>query len=135
MKFTKILALAAIFNLSAFAAKEKYEIKNSKDIAKEWNNKSNRLYFFDANNAETRSKNGIVPGAILLESSKNYDTKVLPTDKKAKLVFYCANTKCTASDQAANRAVKAGFTQVAVMRDGITGWKEAGMETVPAATN
>jgi rhodanese-related sulfurtransferase len=40
-----------------------------------------------------------------------------------------------ASHAAARRAVKAGYKNVSVMADGITGWKEAGQKvaTAPAA--
>jgi rhodanese-related sulfurtransferase len=34
-----------------------------------------------------------------------------------------------ASHAAARRAVKAGYTNVSVMSDGIVGWKEAGEKT------
>ncbi len=34
-----------------------------------------------------------------------------------------------ASHEAARRAVKAGYTDVSVMADGIEGWKNAGMRT------
>jgi len=32
-----------------------------------------------------------------------------------------------ASHEAARRAVKAGYTNVSVMADGITGWRDAGL--------
>ena len=35
-----------------------------------------------------------------------------------------------ASHEAARRAVKAGYTDVSVMGDGIAGWKAAGQPTV-----
>ncbi|HKV54419.1 MAG TPA: hypothetical protein VJN94_07225 [Candidatus Binataceae bacterium] len=38
-----------------------------------------------------------------------------------------------ASHEAARRAVKAGYTDVNVMIDGIAGWKSAGEPTVPAS--
>ena len=61
---------------------------------------------------------------------KAYDVaKELPADKNAKLVFYCANTMCKASEQAANRALEAGYVDVAVLPDGIMGWKSAGQKT------
>lgn len=85
---------------------------------------------FDANTAETRAKYGVVPGAVLLGSSSGYDLSVLPSDKSRQLVFYCANTRCSASDAAASRAVGAGYEKVAVMRPGIQGWAEAGKPTV-----
>jgi rhodanese-related sulfurtransferase len=46
----------------------------------------------DANGDDTRAREGIVPGAVLLSSYKQYDVeKELPADKGTPLVFYCAN--------------------------------------------
>ena len=46
----------------------------------------------DANDAETREKSGVIPGAKLLSSFNRYDIqKELPADKNAPLVFYCSN--------------------------------------------
>jgi hypothetical protein len=46
----------------------------------------------DANDAEFRDKNGVIPGAKLLSSFDHYDIqKELPADKNAPLVFYCSN--------------------------------------------
>lgn len=82
---------------------------------------------FDANRDTTRAKYGVVPGATLLSSYKDYRVaKELPQDKAALLVFYCANSKCTAAPKAAERAWKAGYTNVYVMHEGIMGWAEAG---------
>jgi hypothetical protein len=48
---------------------------------------------YDANDAEFRAKNGIIPGAKLLSSYNAYDVgQELPANKGAPLVFYCANT-------------------------------------------
>ena len=85
--------------------------------------------FLDANDSNTRAKWGVIPGATLLTSSVDYSVAELPRDKDAKLVFYCANTRCTASHQAAARAVKSGYTDVNVLPDGIMGWKNAGRPT------
>jgi rhodanese-related sulfurtransferase len=38
-----------------------------------------------------------------------------------------------ASHEAARRAVKAGYTNVSVMVDGIIGWKDAGEPTAPVS--
>ncbi len=83
----------------------------------------------DANGKETRSSQGVIPGAVLLTSSSQYDIKELPADKDSKLVFYCANQKCGASHQAAKRAMENGYTNVAVLPEGISGWKQAGQPT------
>ena len=50
------------------------------------------LHIYDANVAETRAQYGVIPGATLLDSDNQYDVSVLPRDKKAKLIFYCANS-------------------------------------------
>jgi len=52
----------------------------------------NSVHIFDANGVQTREKYGIIPGAKLLSSDDSYDLSVLPSNKNAKLVFYCANT-------------------------------------------
>jgi hypothetical protein len=46
----------------------------------------------DANDVEFRQKNGVIPGARLLSSFKDYDLKKeLPANHDAPLVFYCSN--------------------------------------------
>jgi rhodanese-related sulfurtransferase len=88
----------------------------------------------DANGQKTREKEGVIPGAVLLTSSSEYAIKELPTAKDSRLVFYCANSKCGASHTAAKRATEAGYTNVAVMPDGISGWKKSGLETTKPNT-
>ncbi len=84
----------------------------------------------DVNGKELRSSHGVIPGAVLLTSASLFDaSKELPKDKATNLVFYCANTMCTASESAARRAIDAGYTNVAVLPDGIIGWKQAGQPT------
>jgi rhodanese-related sulfurtransferase len=86
----------------------------------------------DANDSDTRKEYGVVPGAVLLASSKEYPLSALPAAKTEKLVFYCGGTQCRASDKAAERAASAGYSNVTVMRAGIRGWKDAGQATSPA---
>lgn len=83
----------------------------------------------DANDAETREEQGVVPGAVLLSSSRGYSLSELPAAKDSKLVFYCGGTACRASDNAAKRAAEGGYADVSVMRAGIRGWKSAGQQT------
>jgi rhodanese-related sulfurtransferase len=83
----------------------------------------------DANGEATRKHMGVVPGAVLLSDSETYQVSELPTDKSTPLVFYCANTACSASHQAAEKAVTAGYQHVEVMGDGIAGWVKAGKQT------
>ena len=83
----------------------------------------------DANGTDTRKEYGVIPGAVLLTSSRDYRVDVLPSTKASKLVFYCGGVMCRASDKAAARAAAAGYTDVNVLRDGIKGWKKAGQPT------
>jgi rhodanese-related sulfurtransferase len=81
----------------------------------------------DANGNETRRRMGVIPGAVLLTDTDSIDK--LPSDKARSLVFYCANTACGASHQAARKAITAGYTHVKVLPQGIAGWVKAGKKT------
>jgi len=85
----------------------------------------------DADRDATRQKLGVVPGAVLLTDSETFQLSELPTDKGKELVFYCANTHCGASHQAAAKAIDAGYINVRVMPEGIAGWVKAGKKTQP----
>jgi rhodanese-related sulfurtransferase len=97
--------------------------------------KTQKVTLVDANNPETRSKYGVVPGAVLLTSGSKYEPgRELPTDKATQLVFYCANVKCQSAPHAAKRASEAGYQNVAVMPEGIMGWVKAGQPVERPAT-
>lgn len=83
----------------------------------------------DANGDATRKKLGVIPGAVLLSDSEAFSTSELPKDKSKTLVFYCANTHCSASEEAAARALTAGYKNVKVLPEGIAGWVAAGKQT------
>jgi hypothetical protein len=51
---------------------------------------ANQIKVVDCNMDETRKKLGVIPGAILVEETDSYPESLLPNDKTAKLVFYCA---------------------------------------------
>ena len=80
----------------------------------------------DANGERTRQRMGVIPGAVLLSDSDTFTPAELPADKGKTLVFYCANTNCGASHEAASKALTAGYTNVKVLPDGIAGWVKAG---------
>lgn len=81
----------------------------------------------DANSDETRLKHGLLPGALLLSSYRDYDAAAeLPADPEQGLVFYCHSPMCGAAAAAARRALAAGHRRVWVMPEGIRGWGEAG---------
>ncbi len=84
----------------------------------------------DANGDATRRRLGVIPGAVLLSDYETFiPPRELPADRSAGLVFYCANEHCGASEEAAARAITAGYTDVKVLPAGILGWKNAGKQT------
>ncbi|MCC7072808.1 MAG: rhodanese-like domain-containing protein [Deltaproteobacteria bacterium] len=93
------------------------------------------LFIFDANTDKTRKDKGVIPAAVKLPSSSEYDLALLPKNKADAAVFYCAGLKCGASKSAAMRAIKAGYTNVHVLPAGIAGWVKAGkaVEKLPQA--
>ncbi|MCL2913933.1 rhodanese-like domain-containing protein [Shewanella corallii] len=81
------------------------------------------VYFFDVNTLEIWAE-GFIPGAVFF----NVRTwkELLPKNKDAEMVFYCANRLCTASVVAAREVMKLGYTNVMQMPDGIYGWRMSG---------
>jgi hypothetical protein len=71
---------------------ETFSIIHVADLKALMNDGRNPVHIYDANVASTRTEYGVIPGATLLDSDDKYDLAVLPQDKKAKLVFYCANS-------------------------------------------
>jgi hypothetical protein len=54
--------------------------------------RGNKVHIYDANIDVTRQRFGTIPGATLLASDENYPVSVLPANKHATLVFYCADS-------------------------------------------
>jgi rhodanese-related sulfurtransferase len=80
----------------------------------------------DANSEDTRRRFGVIPGAILLTSYRDYEPAAeLPADKDRRLVFYCHSEWCGAAADAAQKAIAAGYREVWVMAPGIKGWRAA----------
>jgi rhodanese-related sulfurtransferase len=137
MKKLALTLLLASLPLSNFAfATETAAVKTSSfkvihanDLEQLMKTEAANVHVFDANDDKTRKSDGMIPSAKALASSSHYDVATLPADKNSKVVFYCYNTSCTASHDAAKVAMKAGYTNVYVMADGIDGWKKAGKPT------
>ncbi len=85
------------------------------------------LVLCDANSPKTRGRFGVIPGALMLSSYRDYAPAVeLPSDKSRKLVFYCHSEWCGAAVDAARKAIAAGHRDVLVLSAGIKGWIAAG---------
>lgn len=86
--------------------------------------KEPNTFIFD-NNGPDRFKKGHVPGARWIEPDA-ITVAVLPADKSATLVFYCANEQCMACHSGAKAALGLGYTNVYIMPAGIAGWEKSG---------
>ena len=51
-----------------------------------------------------------------------FSEETLPQSKDAMLIFYSHNASCRNSSLAARHAIKMGYTNIWIMKAGITGW-------------
>ena len=63
--------------------------------------------------------------SLLPDASEQEILAALP-DKNAKIVAYCSNKKCPASEKLAHRLVGMGYVNVSKYPEGIKGWIDAG---------
>ena len=85
----------------------------------------------DANGTDSY-KDGHIPTALNFEDVEQSLAKVLPGDKSALIVAYCANEQCSAYREAAAAAEKLGYTNVKHYAKGIMGWKRTGAKVESA---
>jgi rhodanese-related sulfurtransferase len=73
-----------------------------------------------------RFQQGYIPTAVHFPFSAfdKMAEKVLPKDKNTLVVFYCQGPTCNLSPSSAAKALKLGYTNVKVYKDGIPGWQE-----------
>lgn len=126
----KILALLSLVALSAsFAYAGEYpdisiaELK-AKIEAKE-------VVLLDVNGASSYKK-GHIPGAVDFATKGAELATVLPEDKGTLIVAYCGGPSCSAYQAGAKAAEKLGYTNIAHLSAGISGWMQAGETTEKA---
>ncbi|MFA6962149.1 MAG: rhodanese-like domain-containing protein [Opitutaceae bacterium] len=86
---------------------------------------SGKVALIDVNGSDSY-KAGHIPGAIDFEANETKLASLLPADKSALVVAYCANPHCGAYKAGAAAAEKLGYTNVKHFPGGISGWKKAG---------
>ena len=90
---TRRLGLLVVAAIIACGGPEPFTVLHVKDVAARLAAPGTRPTLVDANGTDFRTQEGIIPGAILLSSYKNFDpAKELPAAKNTPLVFYCAST-------------------------------------------
>jgi len=83
---------AGLRELLANREHDTFNLIHVRDLARLMSADGAKVYVFDADPADVRDKEGIIPGARLLPSADGYDAATeLPADKNSKLVFYCHN--------------------------------------------
>jgi len=68
-----------------------------------------------------------IPGSANIPLGAVYESPDLPQDKNTLVVFYCMGKLCRYSPQAADIAHQMGYSNLLVYRDGILGWRRAGL--------
>ncbi len=72
-----------------------------------------------------------LPGALQIDYTEVADkANMLLPDKEAKVVVYCASTKCQNSNKAARTLEDLGYTNVHEYAQGKQHWLEAGLPVV-----
>lgn len=72
---------------------DNFKLLHTADLAALRADPSSHILIFDANVSHERQEYGVIPGAHLLSSAEHYDVAgELPSNKSARLIFYCANT-------------------------------------------
>lgn len=84
-----------------------------------------KYYLFDSRPLP-RFQEGSIPTAVNLPfpAFDKLAEKLLPRDKNALIVFYCAGPACNMSPGSAAKAQKLGYTNLKVYKDGMPGWLE-----------
>jgi rhodanese-related sulfurtransferase len=138
MKRTFSLCLLGVLALAGCRADlTDLQVAGVQDVAA-WRSAGVDFTLCDANNEDTRTRFGVIPGALLLSDYRDYDVAgELPADRDGQLVFYCHSEWCGAAADAARKALAAGYRDVWVMEPGVRGWNEAGepIESAPEGSS
>jgi rhodanese-related sulfurtransferase len=81
-------------------------------------------YFLFDSRPLPRFQEGAIPTAVNLPfpAFDKMADKLLPKDKNALIVFYCAGPTCNMSPGSADKARKLGYTNIKVYKDGMPAW-------------
>ena len=71
----------------------------------------------------------LIPGSRRLPVDR-IGAQSFAVSKDAEIVTYCGGPKCSHGEEAARKLVALGYTNVAVYKEGLEGWKAAGNEIV-----
>lgn len=83
-------------------------------------------YFLFDSRPLPRFQEGYIPTAVNFPfpAFDKLADKLLPKDKNALIIFYCAGVTCNMSPGSADKAKKLGYTNIKVYKDGMPAWQE-----------
>lgn len=83
-------------------------------------------YFLFDSRPLPRFQEGYIPTAVNLPypAFDKLAEKLLPKDKNALIIFYCAGVTCNMSPGSADKAKKLGYTNIKVYKDGMPAWSQ-----------
>lgn len=89
-------------------------------------------YFLFDSRPLPRFQEGSIPSAVNLPfpAFDKLAEKLLPKDKNALVIFYCAGVTCNMSPGSADKARKLGYTNIKVYKDGMPAWLEKNSGTI-----
>ena len=85
------------------------------------------LTVIDARNPEEYQEVHIKGAISIPEKQLSEHLAQLPSDKSAKIVFYCNGVKCGKSKKAAQKALELGYNNILVYSEGMPVWEEKGL--------
>ncbi len=135
-RFIKIVLIAfmfAIFTmtaaLSAQATETEFTVITTDQLKAMLDGKK-EFTLIDARSQE-EFQEAHIPGAISIPEKKFDEmTSLLPTDKNARLVFYCNGVKCGKSKRTAKKAEAAGYKNILIYGEGFPVWEEKNQKIV-----
>jgi rhodanese-related sulfurtransferase len=75
-----------------------------------------------------------ISGSINIPLGAIRTSPALPRDKQTQVVFYCMGRLCMYSPKAADLAHEMGYDNLLVYREGLLGWRRAGLPVESSAT-
>lgn len=97
----------------------------SKTQLQQWINGSEDMLLVDVLSKDSFNKQHI-PGSINVPVKDNAnfvkDIESSASSKSQRIVVYCANAQCDASEQAAQKLENAGFKNIIRFEEGVEGW-------------
>ena len=133
MKLRSIVYLALVAVLAAvslsYAAPKEYPEISQADLQAAI--QAGKVTLIDCNGTHSYKEHHI-PGAINFAADQGHLAQLLPADKNALIVSYCANPKCPMFKDGADAAQALGYHNIRHFAPGIQGWIQAGGKTQSA---